>query len=193
MRPTGGEARRWLLAELSKPRYEKRNLLDRVTEWIARAFSQAVASDGRVSWVKLLIALAIFAALAAGVVWLIARTRRTRRGSGEEQPIIDRTITAADHRANAQRAFAVGKYAEVVISTFRAVATAGVESGVVEDRPASTAHEVTTQLGAAFPDARAETEHIGALFDEAAYGERSITHAEAERALEWERRLGAKR
>lgn len=189
--PSGQQARAWLLAELSKPKYEKRGLLERVLGWIERALGKVVGAGGDVSWVPLLALTVAFAAFVIAVTWLVTRTRRTARVDRSDDLLLQPGLTAADHREAARAAFAAGDFNGAVISAFRALAVAGVEHGIVEDRPASTAHEVITQLVAAHPTHDAPIRQVGLLFDEAAYGEVPMSEADARRAIELDAQLGA--
>lgn len=192
LHPSPNQARGWLLAELSKPQYEKRGLMDRISEWISRWLDSAVDA-GESGLISRLAVIVVFAVLILVVGWLVARTRRTARVKPAGEEILDTRLSAQDHGEAARRAFEAGDYSAALISAFRAIAVGGVEAGIVEDRPASTAHEVVAQLVTAHAADAADIRAVGLLFDEAAYGERALTAAEASRALELGERLKVRR
>ncbi|MBB5432850.1 DUF4129 domain-containing protein [Nocardiopsis composta] len=109
--------------------------------------------------------------LAAAVVLLVLRTRPARaarmRGALFETGA---PMTAADHRAAAERHAARGEHAEAVREFLRAVSRDLEERAVITARPGRTATELAADAGAVLPDHRAALEHAAAVFNASAYG-----------------------
>lgn len=109
--------------------------------------------------------------LAAAVVLLVLRTRPARaarmRGALFETGA---PMTAADHRAAAERHAARGEHAEAVREFLRAVSRDLEERAVITARPGRTATELAADAGAVLPDHRAALERAAAVFNASAYG-----------------------
>ncbi|MFZ2502374.1 MAG: DUF4129 domain-containing protein [Nocardioides sp.] len=183
--PSPDQAREWLIFELSKPRYDKPGVWERLNDAFSRLLEKLITRGGEINWVITSAMLAVFAFLLIGLLLLLSRTRRTRRKArSTESPVLAEGLSARDYRSRAEAAFAAGDFAACVVDAFRALTAAAVEQGRIDDRPASTAHEVVVALTQLAPDSAAEITTMGDLFDQAAYGERPITAAEARRALD---------
>ncbi len=68
------------------------------------------------------------------------------------------------------------------MEAFRALASRSLRRGLVDERPALTAHELAADLTAAFPDRAGDLVDAAALFDRVFYGHQRAT-AEAATAV----------
>ncbi len=185
LRPTPGQARGWLAAELSKPSYEKRGLFDRLSEGLDRFLSRLSEAGAALNWVRLTALLLTFAALLAVIIWLVTRVRGSARVADRTAtPVFQTGFSAADHLAQARARYAAGEHAAAVVAAFRSLAARAVEAGLIDERPSSTAHEITGQLLHAWPAEGERIRAVGELFDEAAYGDRPISAEQARQAVE---------
>lgn len=175
--PSRQEAREAARRELSRHQYREAQppwfvrlvnwVLDRLSSLLDRATS-SVPGGG---WGLLVICLLV-ALLIAVVVVRLRPTGRSPRldalfGGSEE-------LSAAEHRARAERAAAAGDLAEAVQERFRAVVRELESRGVLDPRPGRTADEVAREAGGVLP-ALADPLRRGALlFDDVRYGGRAV-------------------
>ncbi len=82
------------------------------------------------------------------------------------------TLTADQHRAQAQAAAEQGRWADAVRERLRAVVRELEARGALDPRPGRTAGEVARDGGAAVPGIAADLARAAALFDEVWYGGR---------------------
>jgi hypothetical protein len=163
-RRTGQRLARLELAEMS--------IWQRVTDWLARLFSNAatVVPGG---WFGL-IALAVIAVLGvtAVVFWFRPATaRRNRAGSVLESA----ARTARDYRRVAERLAADGDYAGAIVETVRAIAADLDERDILQPRPGRTADELAAEAGRELPVLAADLRAVARLFDDIRYGDRAGT------------------
>jgi uncharacterized protein DUF4129 len=182
--PSGDEARSALRRELLKPEYHDTDVLGRITDWIGRLLDRTVARATDAPPLSTFAAIVAFLLLGLGLAWLISRARRTARLPGTAGPVVeDRTATAAELRAAAERAMAEGRHADAVVEGFRALAVRQVERGWLDDLPGATAREVALALGAAHPEEQRRVTAAAGLFDAVRYGDRPATREQAVEVL----------
>lgn len=182
--PSGDEARSTLRRELLKPEYNDTDVLGRVLDWIDRMLSQTVDRATSAPPLSTFAAIVAFLLLGLGLAWLLSRARLTPRLAGAAGPVVeDRTATAAELRAAAERALAEGRHGDAVVEAFRALTVRQVERGGIDDRPGATAHEVALALAAAHPDLQRRVAAGAGLFDEVRYGDRPATREQAAEVL----------
>ena len=182
--PSGDEARRLLGRELAHPEYHRTNLLEQVMARIRDSLDATVDAASGVSALTTFAAIVAFLLLAIALAWLLSRARRTARAPRRSEPAVpDRAATAAQLRAEAERALAEGRHGDAVVEGFRALAVRQVERGRLDDRPGATAHEVATALAAANPEQRARVDGSALLFDAVRYGDRPATREQAAEVL----------
>jgi Domain of unknown function (DUF4129) len=178
--PTPDEARSKLRRELLRPEYNEQNLIQRLIGWVERQVGKGLDAASDAPPLSTLAAMVILVGLAALLVWLASRARRTARTRDEDRAVLtDEVITADELRARAEAALAEGRHEDAVIDGFRAVATRPVERGRLSDTPGATAHEVALALGREFPQLREHVESAGTLFDAVLYGDRPATAGQA--------------
>ncbi|MFW5420258.1 DUF4129 domain-containing protein [Nocardiopsis sp. CNT-189] len=109
--------------------------------------------------------------LAAAAVLLVLRARPARaarmRGALFDA---DAPMSAADHRAAAERHAARGEHAEAVREFLRAISRDLEERAVIAARPGRTATELAADAGAVLPGHGAALERAAAVFNASAYG-----------------------
>lgn len=173
------EARRAAAAELARREYEEAqpSLVERavnaVTEWLSDLFGGLAGATpgGAAGLVVLGLLLAVLVVVIRLRVGKLARSRPDRPGAVFEGP----PVTAADHRAAADAAWARGALDDVVRERFRAITRGLEERGVIEERAGRTAHEVAAEAGAHLPAAAGDLRAAAALFDDVHYGGKPAT------------------
>lgn len=171
--PDAPEARRWLLDELSRPRYQeaKPTWFDQASkafwDWVASLFSGAGGGDG--AQVATIVVIVIAAVVTATVV-IVGIPRRSRRrrgpdavfGAGDER-------SAADLRAASVAAARAGDWTTAIEERFRAIAMECVERTIIGMLPGTTAGELARLLGSVFPDHAGRLRRGARLFDGVRY------------------------
>ncbi len=173
--PGRDEAREAAQRELSRRQYRDAQppLIERLINWgwdkINELLNKASGSVPGGGWGLIVIALLVGLLIAVVVVKLRPSTRR-----GQPPMLFEggAELTAAGHRALAERAAARGDYAEAVRERLRAVVRELEARGVVEPRPGRTADEVAGEAGRVVPELAAPLGEGARLFDEVWYGGR---------------------
>jgi hypothetical protein len=182
--PSGDEARSALRRELLKPEYHDTDVLGRVLDGIDRVLNQTVDRATSAPPLSTFAAIVAFLLLGLGLAWLVSRAQLTPRLGGASGPVVeDRSATAAELRAAAERALAEGRHGDAVVEGFRALTVRQVERGWIDDRPGATAHEVALALAAAHPDQQRRVAAGAGLFDEVRYGDRPASRDQAAEVL----------
>jgi len=162
--------------ELAKPIYPKASLTDRIGEWIDDFLNRLIAKGSTVpgGWLTIMV-LTILVVVAIVVAVRIARnTMRTNR-SGDHGLFGAHELTAAEHRATAERAAAQGDWSAAIRHRLRAVARQLEEVGLLNPVPGRTAGELARDAGELLPDLAAEFRSAASAFNDVTYGERPGT------------------
>lgn len=152
--PDAGPARRWIIAELSKPEYRaaQPTWFDRLSSdfwnWLNGLTLQA---DGVTQGPILLIVCAIVVAAIVAAYFVFGPPRLNRRSAigmlfGEDD---DRD--AAAMRRAAEDAAARGDYTAAIQELFRSIARGLVERTIVTTTPGTTARDFAVRAAVAFP------------------------------------------
>jgi len=177
------EAREAAVRELGDPAYvsDDPNPLQRAIEWILDRLGELFAGAGGMSG---LTATVIIVAVVVLIVIIIRlRTGRTGRALRSGAKVFGSTVmTAAEHRAAAEKAAAAGDLAEAVRERFRAVVRELEQRGVLDARAGRTVDEVAFEAGRALPALAADLRGAAVQFDDVWYGGRTAT-AEGYQAL----------
>jgi hypothetical protein len=153
--PGAAEARRWIIAELSKPAYQaaKPTWFDLLSSAFWKWLTSLHFGDGGASWPLMLIAVVVVAA-AVVVAFLIFGSPRLNRRS-----VLERTLFGEDDdrnadamRASASAAAACGDWALAIEELFRAVARGLSERTIVVTNPGTTARDFAVRAGGYFPE-----------------------------------------
>ncbi|MFJ8434637.1 DUF4129 domain-containing protein [Kitasatospora sp. NPDC094019] len=151
------------------------SLQQRVLDWITDRIDQALGAlvgDGTSGATGLVLFLLVAAVVGAALWWRLGapgRAARTHPGVfGDLGP-----RSAADHRADAERHAADGRWTEAVREQMRALVRGLEERTLLDARPGRTADEAAAEAGRALPDHAAELTAAARAFDDIAYGERT--------------------
>ncbi|MFE6734161.1 DUF4129 domain-containing protein [Microbacterium sp. NPDC057650] len=172
--PDGDEARRWAKEELSKQIYEaaKPSWFDRMSrailEWLAGLFNPD-GSGAIAPFAGVLIVVVIVAALVVAlIVWGRPRASRSvRRGARLLGEADDRT--AAQLRADAERAARDSDWDAAVTLRFRGLARGLIERDLIDPAPGATAQAISRDAGATLPAERAALHDAASSFDRVRY------------------------
>ena len=162
--------------ELAKPIYPKASLTDRIGEWIDEFLNRLVAKGSTVPGGWLTISVLVILVLVALIVGVrIARnTMRTSR-SGDYGLFGAHELTAAEHRATAERAAAQADWAAAIRHRLRAVARQLEEAGTLNPVPGRTATELAHDAGGLLPGFAGDFARAATTFNDVTYGERPGT------------------
>lgn len=164
--------------ELDKPIYPKGSISQRINEWIHELLYRIIEKGSSIPGGWLTITVLVILAIAAVVVAVrIARhTIRTHR-DGDYQLFDAGQLTAAQHRAIAERYAAEENWTAAIRHRLRAVARGLEESGTLDPAPGRTANELATDAAERLPALAAELSQSATAFNDVTYGERPGTPA----------------
>jgi hypothetical protein len=175
--PDAGQARSWAREELARPGYEREGLLARALGWFLEQLQRIPLPHGDGS---ALLAGVLLVVLVLLLVWALRRAgvplarRRTTAGDGVfEAPV----RTAAQYRAEADRAADAGDWRTAVLERFRAVVRELEERAVVPEQPGRTAGETAAAAGVRLPALAGALQSASVLFGDVRYGDRDATAA----------------
>ncbi len=162
--------------ELAKPIYPKASLTERFSEWLDDLLFRIAQEGSKLpgGWFTIAVLLIILAVAIVVAVRIARRTMHTDRG-GEQALFDSHELTAAQHRATAERFAAEGNWASAIRHRLRAVARQLEEDGVLNPVPGRTATELAVDAGAALPDLGGELMQAATTFNDVTYGERPGT------------------
>jgi hypothetical protein len=164
--------------ELSKPIYPKENFSERINEWINDFIYRLIVKGSEVpgGWftVAVLLTLAVVAFIVA--VRIARRTMRTNR-NGDFELFDTAELSAAEHRATAERFAAEGDWTAAIRHRLRAIARQLEENDVLNPVPGRTANELARDAGQSIPQLASELTSAAASFNDVTYGERPGTEA----------------
>ena len=175
--------------ELSKPIYPKEDFSDRFNDWINDFIYRLVskASDVPGGWFTVAVLLTLLAVAIVVAVRIVRRTMRTNR-KGDFQLFGAAELTAAEHRATAERFAAEGDWATAIRHRLRAVARQLEENGVLNPVPGRTANELATDAAPLVSGPASRISRCGSIFQRshvrraARHGTRIPPHRHARRA-----------
>ncbi|SFQ17197.1 protein of unknown function [Amycolatopsis arida] len=190
------EAREAARAELADPAYEaaRPSLLGRALRWVFERVSDLL--DGAAGLVPggpfgLVVLLAVLVVL---VVVIRLRTGRIGRARRADRVVFaDPRRSAAEYRAEAERALAEGRLDDALRARFRGLVRGLEERGVLDERSGRTADEAALDAGLRLPDHAAELRAAAVRFDEVHYGGRPATREVCQRLAELDEAILAAR
>jgi Domain of unknown function (DUF4129) len=176
--------------ELAKPIYPKASLTERLSGWLDDLLYRIAQEGSRLpgGWFTVTLLIIMLAVAIVVAVRIARRTMRTNRG-GEHALFDSHELTAAAHRATAERYAAEGNWAAAVRHRLRAVARQLEEDGVLNPVPGRTATELAVDAGAALPDLAGELSQAASAFNDVTYGERPGTEPAYRMISDLDRRL----
>lgn len=170
------EAREAAVRELSDPAYvsDDPNPLQRAIEWVLDRLGELFAGAGGMSGLTAF--TVVVAVLVLVVIIIRLRVGRTSRALRSGNKVFGSTVmTAAEHRAAAEKAAAAGDLAEAVRERFRAVVRELEQRGVLDARAGRTVDEVAFEAGKALPVLAGDLRGAAVQFDDVWYGGRPAT------------------
>ncbi|MGH3318876.1 MAG: DUF4129 domain-containing protein [Streptosporangiaceae bacterium] len=187
-----GEAQRAARRELSKQLYHQdepslpARILLAIYHWVTDILQQ-VAAHSPGGWFGLLGLLALIVVIVVAVRLRLGPFT-SARSTG--RPVLDEAaLSAAEHRAYAERLRAENRLDEAVREWMRALARSLEERAIVDPRPGRTAAELAGEAGAALPAYAAELRAGARVFDDVWYGGRPATAEDANRLGALDRHL----
>lgn len=170
------EAREAAARELSDPAYvsDDPNPLERALDWVLDRLGELLAGAAGMNGITAITIIVVVVVIIVIVIRLKAgRTARSGRARGGE--VFDAVLTAAEHRAAADRAAAAGNLGEAVRERFRAVVRELEQRGVLDPRAGRTVDEVAVEAGRALPVLADDLRGAAVQFDDVWYGGRPAT------------------
>ncbi|MFE6871482.1 DUF4129 domain-containing protein [Kitasatospora sp. NPDC057692] len=167
--------------ELVKADYHRHDpsIQERVVNWILDRVDDALgalAGGGTTGTTGLILFLVVALVIGAALWWRLGAPKRAARtdlgvfgGTGPR--------SAAEHRADAERHAADGRWTEAVREQMRALVRGLEERTLLDPRPGRTADEAAAEAGRALPDHAAALLAAARAFDDIAYGERTADQA----------------
>jgi hypothetical protein len=162
--------------ELARSIYQE-SFATRIEHAIGRFLGELLRAGASVPggwWTSVALIMGLVLVVASVLFWIRpAGGHRAQAGA----LLVDRALSAADHRALAERHATDGDYTTAIIERMRAVAVLIEERGVLGSRPGRTADELAGQAAQAMPELAADLRPAAALFDDVMYGGRPGTAA----------------
>ncbi|MCW2690433.1 MAG: Conserved rane protein of unknown function [Mycobacterium sp.] len=164
--------------ELAKPIYPKASLTQRLSEWIDEFLYRIILKGSSIpgGWFTITVLLIVLAVAVIVAIRIARRTMRTNRGS-DYALFGSVELSAAEHRATAERYAAAGDWAAAIRHRLRAIARQLEESGVLNPVAGRTANELARDAGQSAPELTSELFRAATAFNDVAYGERPGTEA----------------
>jgi hypothetical protein len=162
--------------ELAKPIYPKASLTDRLSEWINEMIFRLMLKGSSLpgGWFTIALLITIGVVLAIIAIRIARRTMRTNRGT-DYSLFGAAELSAAEHRATAERYAAQGDWSAAIRHRLRAIARQLEESGILNPVPGRTANELARDAGASLPRLASDLRTAAAAFNDVTYGERPGT------------------
>jgi uncharacterized membrane protein len=170
------EAREAAVRELGDPAYvsDDPNPLERAIDWVLTRLGELLAGAGGMNGITAI--TVVVAVLALIVIIVRLRVGPTGRALRSDGTVFGSTaMTAAEHRAAAEKAAAAGDLAEAVRERFRAVVRELEQRGVLDARAGRTVDEVAHEAGQALPVLAGDLRGAAVQFDDVWYGGRPAT------------------
>ena len=173
--PDGDEARRWAEQELAEPRYDeaKPTWFDLLARDVVRYLNDLFTPEGggQVGPLALVVVCIVIVAalIAALIVWGRPRGSRAVRATGRDLLGERDDRTAAQLRADAERAARSGDWDAATILRFRALARGMLERDLIDPAPGATAQAIARDAARVFPDETTALREAAAAFDDVRY------------------------
>lgn len=173
--PDGDDARRLAEQELSNQRYAEARptwfdqLARDIGEFIADMFNRDNTTNVGPSALIIVSVLIVAALVTVLIIW-----GRPRRASAVRVPHgsllgADDDRTAAQLRADAERAARAGDWDEATVLRFRALARGLLERDLIDPAPGATAQAIAREVATVFPGESVEVRAAAVSFDDVRY------------------------
>ncbi|HLS44053.1 MAG TPA: DUF4129 domain-containing protein [Ornithinicoccus sp.] len=193
--PDRDEARELLQGELQKPEYNQpESLLVKALNWLMDRLSDLInIMPGSTALSTVLLAL-VLGLVGLGVYFAVRGSRRSLRLTDRSGPVLSEAgLTAAAYRERAATASRDGRWDDVLLDSYRAIAAATDERALLDESPGTTAHEIAVGLRAPFPDHADAVLQAADAFDTVCYGGGHASREQAERVRDLDRTLARAR
>lgn len=167
-------AQRELVKAIYRANAPSKRFRDFIDEMLLRLVAEGSSIPG--GWFTITVLFIVLAGVGVAAIRVARRTMRTNR-RGDHQLFGPTGLSAAEHRAAAQRYAANNDWPAAIRHGLRAVARELEETGVVNSAPGRTANELARDAGAVIPHLAHELTRSADVFDDVAYGERPGTPA----------------
>jgi hypothetical protein len=169
-------ARQAAQTELDKPIYGKASAAEQFSDWVNELIYNLLHKAASIpgGWLTSMVLFVLLAAAFGAAVHVARRTMRTHRG-GDHRLFGAGQLTAAQHRATAERCAAEGDWTAAIRHRLRAVARQLEETGVLEPALGRTANELARAAATALPHLSDELRRAAIAFNDVTYGERPGT------------------
>jgi len=180
--------------ELSKPSYPKESITQRLSDWLDDFIYRLVMKGSSIpgGWLTIAVLVTLLAVAVVIAVRVARRTMRTNRGA-DYQLFGGAELSAAEHRATAERSAAEGNWVAAIRHRLRAVARQLEEDGVLNPVPGRTASELARDAGQSVPELRSELAGAATSFNDVTYGERPGTESAYRTIADLDERLRSRR
>ena len=180
--------------ELAKPIYPKQNFTERLSDWINDFIYRLVAHGSEVpgGWFTIAVLLTLLAVAIVVAVRIARRTMKTNR-KGDSRLFGVAELSAAEHRATAERFAAESNWAAAIRHRLRAVARQLEENGTLNAEPGRTANELARDTATFLPELTSELADAAASFNDVTYGERPGTESAYRSIAELDEQIRSRR
>jgi hypothetical protein len=180
--------------ELSKPIYPKQSLSERLGDWINDFIYRLVSKGSEVpgGWFTVAVLVTLLAVAIIVAIRVARRTMKTNR-KGDSRLFGAVELSAAEHRATAERFAAEGNWTLAIRHRLRAVARQLEESGVLNAVPGRTANELARDTAKFLPELTSELADAAASFNDVTYGERPGTESAYRNIAQLDERIRSRR
>ena len=178
-------------SELAKPIYPKPSMMEQISNWIDELLYRLVANGSTFpgGWFTITVLLILLAVAVVVAIRIARRAMRTSRG--EAQTLFGaEELSAAEHRATAERYAASGDWAPAIRHRLRAVARQLEENGTLDAVPGRTATELARAAGRELPGLAHELAVAAEAFNDVTYGERPGLEAQYRQIASLDEKLG---
>lgn len=181
--PSEEEARQLLQDELAKPDYNQpESWIERLVDWVFEQLSELLLVLPGSSSLSTLLILGVVAIVVISAVFVLRhRLRESTMSLKNAGSVLDEVnLSAGDYRQRAVQAARGGDWDTVLLDSYRALTASAGERTLLDEAPSRTAHEVSMQLGPAFPTHAEALRTAADDFDRVRYGEQHCTRERAE-------------
>jgi hypothetical protein len=166
------EAQREAARELMKAGYQHESVINRLWTGLAQFLGDLLDSGGGTTGgsLALTVLIVVLCVLAALLLWGLRRTSRGHR-AGDRGVFGQEELTAAEHRAAAEKMAAQEMWSTAIRERMRAIARELEERVITAPLPGRTALELADVAGRALPSHAADLLAAARVFDDVTYGE----------------------
>src|ERR1700739_995970 len=180
--------------ELSKPIYPKESPTERLSDWINEFLDRLIVKGSALpgGWFTIAVLLTVLAVAIVVAIRIARRTMKTNR-KGDFQLFGAAELSAAEHRATAERFAAEGNWTSAIRHRLRAIARQVEEGGALNAVPGRTANELARDAAKFLPELAAQLADAAASFNDVTYGERPGTEPAYRNIADLDERIRTRR